>query len=286
MPRLEATGFNAPQIEYWNGTAGERWARLAESQDRMLGGLGITALDACDVKVGHSILDTGCGSGSSTFEIARRVGSRGRVLGVDISAPMLDIARSRLADNPNDSIAFENRDVATYPFEAETFDRVYSRFGVMFFVDPIATFTNIRCGVKSGGKLSFVCWQSIEGNPWQEIPYKIALKHLTEPPPSDPRTPGPMAFADPNWVREILKGSGFTDVEIVDNQMKMPIEADPRASAEKLVQLGPAFRLLGDATPEITAEVTDAICDAIAPYQTESGVQMDSATWIVTASNP
>jgi SAM-dependent methyltransferase len=286
MPKLEPTGANARQIEYWNGPAGERWVRLAESQDRMLAGIGRAALDACDIKPGHSVLDTGCGSGSTTLEIARRVGAGGRVLGVDISGPMLGLARSRLGDNPEARVTLENRDVATFPFEAETFDRVFSRFGVMFFVDPVAAFTNIRSGMKSGGKLAFVCWQSMEANPWQGIPFEIALRYLPAPPPSDPRAPGPLAFAEPDWVREILTGSGFVDVEIADAPIKLPIEKDAAISAEKLVQLGPVYRLIGEEAPDIKAKITDEVREAIAPYQTENGIQIDAGTWIVTASSP
>ena len=132
MNRLQAVGVNAPQIEYWNGPAGDKWARLADSQDIMLGALGMAALDACDIQLGQTVLDTGCGSGTTTIEIARRVDAEGRVLGIDISTPMLDVGRARLEALGIDSVTFDNNDIATYPFEEGTFDRVFSRFGVMF----------------------------------------------------------------------------------------------------------------------------------------------------------
>ena len=146
MSRLDAVGVNAPQIEYWNGPAGDRWARLADAQDQMLGELGSVAMSSCDIQLEHSVLDVGCGSGTTSIEIAHRVGNEGRVLGIDISTPMLDVGRARLGALDINNVAFQNKDVATYRFEQESFDRIFSRFGVMFFVDPISAFSNIRSG--------------------------------------------------------------------------------------------------------------------------------------------
>ncbi len=114
MGRLEAVGVNAPQIEYWNGPAGDKWANLADSQDVMLEALGAAAMEACDIRPGHAIIDIGCGSGTTTIEIARRVGAGGRVLGVDISTPILDVGRARIEAAGIDGVTFENADAATY----------------------------------------------------------------------------------------------------------------------------------------------------------------------------
>jgi SAM-dependent methyltransferase len=286
MGRLEAAGVNAPQIEYWNGPAGDRWAKLADSQDIMLAALGTAAMDACDIQAGHTVLDAGCGSGTTTIEIARRVGAEGRVLGIDISTPMLDVGRGRLEALGVGGVTFDNKDLATYSFEAGTFDRVFSRFGVMFFVDPIAAFSNIRVGMKSGGRLAFVCWQAMNGNPWLEVPFKIALQHLPAPPPVGAEEPGPLAFADPDRVRRILTGAGFDDIDLVSLETMLPLESDVPASVQKLVQLGPIARLLGDAPEDVKARVADDLGDAIAEFQTDSGVMMGSATWVVRAKSP
>jgi len=286
MNRLQAVGVNAPQIEYWNGPAGDKWARLADSQDIMLGALGMAALDACDIQLGQTVLDTGCGSGTTTIEIARRVDAEGRVLGIDISTPMLDVGRARLEALGIDGVTFDNNDVATYSFEEGTFDRVYSRFGVMFFIDPIAAFTNIRKGMKSGGRLTFVCWQALDKNPWMEIPFKIALQYLPAPPASRPEEPGPMAFADPDRVRRILSGAGFGDINLESLETTLPLGSDVPASVEKLVQLGPTGRLLGNAPEDIKAQVSDTLSDVIAKFQTDTGVMIGSATWIVSATSP
>ena len=284
MGRLEAVGVNAPQIEYWNGPAGDKWANLADSQDIMLEFLGSTAMNACDIHPGHTVMDIGCGSGTTTIEIARRVGAEGRVLGIDISTPMLDVARARLEALGIDGVTFDNQDVATYQFQKETFDRTFSRFGVMFFVDPIVAFRNIRGGLKSGGRLAFVCWQTIHKNPWMEIPLKVALQHVPAPPPADPNAPGPLAFANPDRVRNILSEAGFGDMDLEPLETLIPLEPDVLGTVQKLVQLGPAFRLLSGASEDVKAQVVNDLSDAISEFQTDSGVMMDSATWIVSAT--
>jgi SAM-dependent methyltransferase len=243
-------------------------------------------MDACDIQSGHAVLDIGCGSGTTSIEIARRVGAQGRVIGVDISTPMLGVGHARLEAFGIDGVTFENKDVATYPFEAETFDRTFSRFGVMFFVDPVAAFTNIRGGMKPGRRLAFACWQAMNKNPWLEITFKIALRYLPAPPPAGPKAPGPLAFADPERVREILSGAGFGDIHLESLETKLPMGPDVPASVERLVQLGPAGRLLGDAPGDVKARVADDLGGAIAEFQTDRGVVIDSAAWIVSATSP
>lgn len=289
MDRLQPVGVNAPQIEYWNGAAGEKWAKGAAGQDAMLEPLGAAAMDACGFQPGNAVLDVGCGSGSTTLEIARRVGARGRVLGVDISAPMLEVARARLdalGGGSGGGVTFENKDVATYPFEAGTFDNVFSRFGVMFFIDPVAAFTNIRTGLKSGGRLAFVCWQALDKNPRMEIPVNIALKYVPAPPSKGPEAPGPMAFADPERVRRILSGAGFDDIQLEPLEPMLQLGADIPGAVQKLMGSGQAGRLIGPAPDDVKARIADDLADVIAGYQTSDGVKMRGAVWIVTATAP
>jgi SAM-dependent methyltransferase len=199
---------------------------------------------------------------------------------------MLEIGRARLKSIENVGVTFDNKDVATYSFEEETFDRVFSRFGVMFFFDPIAAFTNIQSGMKSGGRIAFVCWQALNKNPWMEIPFNIALQYVPAPPPPDPEAPGPMAFADPDRVRRILSEAGFVEIEMKSLETMLLFEPNVRATAQRLVRLGAASRLLSDAPEDIKAQVEDDLSEGLAKYQTESGVMMDSATWIVSATTP
>ena len=156
----------------------------------------------------------------------------------------------------------------------------------MFFVDPVAAFGNLRGGLKSGGRLAFVCWQPIDGNPWMGIPFEVALRHVPPPPPADPHAPGPMAYANPNRARNILTEAGFGDIDIEPLETMLPLEADVPRTVQKLLMLGPATRLLADASDDIKARVADDLADAIAEFQTDSGVMMGSATWIVSATAP
>ena len=230
MARLAAEGPNEGQIEFWNGPAGERWVDFMESQDRMLGPLGEAAMAAGEIAPGQRVIDIGCGCGTTTLQLAQRVSPSGHVLGIDISTPMLKHAQRRAATMDAVSIDLQNHDAATHAFEPQSFDRVYSRFGVMFFTDPVAAFANIRAALKPGGKLAFVCWQTLDLNPWMATTLAVAIQYLERPEPPAPDGPGPFAFRDPDRVRAILSDAGFSNVDITANNQAqehflVPVEA-------------------------------------------------------------
>lgn len=283
MTRLAPEGMNAPQIDYWNGPAGDRWARLADTQDLMIGGMGAAAMDACAIESGHAVLDIGCGSGSTTLDIAARVGPEGRVLGIDISTPMLEVAEARRRAAGIDTIAFENRDAATYSFAPAVFDRLYSRFGVMFFLDPVSAFRNIRPAAKAGARIAFCCWLARTENQWMDFPFNIALRHVPAPPPPAPGEPGPTAFADPDRVRGILAESGFGDIEMEVAEKPIILGPDTETAVERLVELGPTGRLLKDAPEETKAAIADDLRAEIGQFISGDGVTMQGRAWVVTA---
>ena len=283
MQRLTAEGANAAQIEYWNGPAGDSWAKSAKTQDIMIGDMGLAAMDACDLHPGHAVLDIGCGSGSTTLEIARRVGAGGRAVGIDISTPMLAVATERARDEGISNISFENRDVAEYEFEPAVFERVFSRFGVMFFADPVAAFANIKTAVKPGGRLAFVCWKTRTENEWMEIPFNAALRHVQAPPPPQPGEPGPTSFADPERVRRILSESGFERIGIELLELPISLGKDIASAVNRLVQLGPAGRLLRDASDETKAAVAAELTEVMAPFEADGAVRLGGRAWIVSA---
>jgi ubiquinone/menaquinone biosynthesis C-methylase UbiE len=286
MSTLNPTGVNGPQIEYWNGPNGERWAEYADNQDAKLQPLGMAAIDNCDICPGHKVLDTGCGSGTTSFELAHRVGENGRVVGVDISGPMLSIARERLANREIGNVTFVHRDVATYPFKGAEFDRAFSRFGVMFFVDPVAAFANIRRGLKSGGKLSFVCWRERKENAWMDIPLQIAIRYVSEPTASEPGAPGPTSFANPDRVRRILSDAGYKDIELQSLDIKLRFERDAKSTAQTLTRVGSTWRLIRDASEGIKDKVEQELVEALRPLETDEGVKLGSACWLVSAWAP
>ena len=202
---------NAQQKEYWNGEAGNNWALGAETLDSMLHPFLALVLEASGITSGDRVLDVGCGSGALSLA-AIDAGAR-HVTGVDISAPMLSVAHSRAQSQPAPP-EFLETDASTWTAETP-FDRVISRFGVMFFDDPVAAFSNLHRQTEPQGTLAFSCWQAAPLNEWAMAPMKAVLPLLSEPPtPPEPGAPGPFAFADPDRTRSILADAGWTKVSV------------------------------------------------------------------------
>ena len=286
MTGIEATGPNAGQIEFWNGPVGERWTELAADQDRMLAPLGATTMDAAGIASGHRVLDIGCGSGGTTVELAARVGIGGHVAGIDISAPMLALVQERADAMADHSIALHLADAADFAFAPASFDRAVSRFGAMFFAEPVPAFANIRTALKPGGRLGFVCWQELARNPWMANLFAVGARHLDLPPPPDPNAPGPFVFRDPARVQAVLDEAGWVDIDIATHEIAVSFGADLAAAATNLIQLSPLGPLLAQAPPAVRDRVAADLAEANRPYLGDDGVMIDSASWIVTANAP
>jgi SAM-dependent methyltransferase len=280
MPQIPETSSNAAQIEYWNAAAGEAWAQFQETLDRQVELLGLAAIDALCPREGEHIIDIGCGCGQTSLALAARVRPTGSVVGVDISQPMLDVAlrRPRSTDL---QVTFRKLDAQTGDLGPGLFDAAFSRFGVMFFGDPVAAFANIRASLKPEGRLAFVCWRPLNENPWMQAPLQAALPLLPPVAPPDPTAPGPFAFADSSRVRSILANSGFDAVTI------NPFDADVGgADLEQTLKLALGIGPLGRALrehPELADKVVDAVRDVLSKYFTSDGVRMPAAVWIVLA---
>lgn len=282
---IEATGPNADQIRYWNEIAGPKWVALNDVIAAQIRPLGLLAMERARIAAGERVLDVGCGTGETTLEMGRRVGPSGAVVGVDISAPMLERAREAARAAGAENVTFENVDAQTAALPGP-FDVLYSRFGVMFFMDPEAAFANLRRALRSGARLAFVCWRSVQENPWLLVPAMAVAKHLPVPPP-DPHAPGPFAFADAARVRDILSRAGFVRIhhEPVDHVLSVAAGASLDEVVGFVMQMGPAAAALREAqpSPEIIARLRAELRDALAPYEGAEGVRMGSAAWIVTA---
>jgi len=243
-------------------------------------------MDRAGIAPGERVIDVGCGCGDTTIALGRRVGPAGRVLGIDVSAPMLERAAETARAAGVANVRLENADAQTHRLSPSAFDVVYSRFGVMFFTDPVAAFTNLRAALRPGGRLAFVCWQALLENPWLFVPLRAAAQHLTLPPPPAPDAPGPFAFADPERVRGILARAGFGD--IVLEELHTTLTLGGGGTVDQAVRfltegVGPVSGVLREADPAVRPTVAAAVRAAIAPFHTPQGVRMGSAAWIVTA---
>ena len=274
---------NDDQITYWNGEAGQRWVAEQEAMDASLAPFGEAAMAAAGVPKGGHVIDLGCGCGGTSLELARRVGLMGRVLGIDISTPMLARAQARASEAGIGHALFVNTDASTYRFEPQAADLAFSRFGVMFFGDPARAFANIRGGLRSGARLAFACWRPVAENEWVTLPRDIALRHVPPPEPAAPHAPGPFAFAAPEHVAAVLGRAGFRGMTFAPFDHPMAHQGSVEAIAGAVARMGPASRLIVGAPEAVRARIVEEIAQALAPRHDGKGVAMGSAAWIVTA---
>jgi len=226
------------------------------------------------------VLDVGCGAGATTFAAAWRVGPSGRAVGVDISAPLVELARRRAGEAGLEGVTFQLADAQTEAF-SPGFDALVSRFGVMFFPDPVEAFVNLRRALKPGGRLAFACWRGPEDNPISEVPLRAAAPFLTELPAFERNAPGRFGFADPDRVRGVLAESGWRDVAIEALDDPTPVSADELLTMS--VRVGPLNPILGALDEAAREPIRAAVARALEPYIEKGVARMNSACWLVSA---
>jgi SAM-dependent methyltransferase len=240
---------NAAQRRYWNTVAGPRWVAAPgwrERRNRESIGLLMTRLGLTG---GESVLEIGCGTGALTLPVAAAVGASGRVVAVDISEPMLGAARQQIGESGFANVTLELGDAQTFAFAPAAFDLATSRMGVMFFADPTAAFGNIRGALKPGGRLVFACWAPLEENSHWLISYEIARRHLGPPAPPAGPAPGPLAFADPDYIRRVLATAGFIEIA-VERAHPSVLCGSPEDEARQALLMGPTARLVEEKEPD------------------------------------
>jgi SAM-dependent methyltransferase len=277
---------NAEQRAYWNEQAGPGWVENQERLDAQIRAHGRVALEALAPTKGEAILDVGCGCGDSTLTLGERVGPDGRVLGIDLSAPMLARARERAAAAGLRHVAFEQADAQVRPFAGD-FDGVFSRFGVMFFESPEKAFANLRTALRPGGRLAFACWRAPQLNPWLAVPAAAAAPLLPPRPPLDPLAPGPFAFADGSRVERILASAGFAAIAVEAVDVPMSLASLDEASAFML-EIGPVGAALREAKADdaLRERVRLAVREALSAHTVDGVTRLGSSIWRVTARNP
>ena len=277
---------NAEQIAEWNGTTGETWAQRQREIDAIIAPFGEEALRVAAPRAGEHVIDVGCGCGDTSLALARLVGEKGAVLGVDVSRPMLEVARALGAQAAQRNLAFREADASVSDLPADT-NLLFSRFGVMFFSRPTPAFRHMRESVRSGGRCVFVCWRPPRDNPWTMAPLSAARTAMgVTPPAPDPNAPGPFAFADDARLRGILEDAGFGPVDIQRFDAPLTLGASPRDAAERALSFGPASRFLREVGNEHRPTLLDGIERALAPLAAPDGhVILAGSTWIVSAMN-
>lgn len=273
---------NAQQIEYWNGPTGEKWAKLQERIDRNLANITAALLPFAAPRPGERALDIGCGCGTATLMLREAVGPDGATAGIDISRPMLDVARAR-AQAANADVAFVEADASAYDFQPVN-DLVFSRFGVMFFADPAAAFANIRKALAPGGRLTFVCWRPLPENVWAAAPFAAARDLLPPQEPVDPHAPGPFALADGERTNSILSGAGFRDLHLRKLDTTMSMGADIEEAAFTALEIGPLARAAAELDEPTREKIRARVKTALASYATPAGITPPAACWLVRVS--
>ncbi|HEX5318842.1 MAG TPA: class I SAM-dependent methyltransferase [Stellaceae bacterium] len=267
---------------YWNEVAGPRWVERQAVQEARNVEMLALLLDAAKAALGERVLDIGCGTGVTTEPFTEAVGPTGHVVGADISRPMLDAARTRLSGRGNVTLIVA--DAQVHAFEPASFDLLTSRLGVMFFADPVAAFTNLFGALKPGGRLCMAVWAPLAENTQWKIPFGIAERRLGPPAATDPRAPGPFAYSDPAYFRDILTKAGFADIAL-DKRPFHVAGADAEGMAEHATGFGQVARLLEEkkADDATRAAIVAETADAFAAYRTAEGIRLPATCFIARA---
>lgn len=276
---------NERERQFWNSPATRAWADEHAHIDRLFTGITAVALAAAAVKPGERVLDLGCGSGTTLLALAERVGPSGQVLGVDIAEASVRRAQERIAASGMSQAQALLADASTHAFEPGGFDLAFSRFGVMFFADPVASFANIHTAMKPGGRLALAVFRTAGENPWVTGPF-AAVRHLLPPQPTPgPEDPGQFSWADPARVRRILAGAGFHDVALRPADPVI-VHAGPGGAGEAAAfatRMGPLMRATMDAPDELRRTVRAGLQAFFQGQDGPEGIVMPAAIWMVSA---
>jgi len=271
---------NEEQIALWNGTAGRGWVEAQQSLDRLFAPFETLLVEAVASRRAQRVLDVGCGTGSTSLAIARQLGARGTCVGLDISEPMIALATQR-AERESARPRFLCADAQTHAFEPASFDLIVSRFGVMFFDDPVSAFSNLRRAAASGAALQVIAWRSPAENPFMTAAERAAASFVPELPARRPNEPGQFAFADRSRVHSILEQSdwGEIDIEPLDVACTLP---EPELK-DYIARLGPLARVLQQLDEPQRARIVAAVRAAFAPFVHGAEVRFTAACWMVGA---
>lgn len=275
---------NREQAEFWAALA-PTWVEIEDQLERVSGPFGRMAMELLGPRPGQRVLDLGCGSGTTTVELATRVGPDGEVVGADIAPAMLARARERARATGVGNVTFVEADLQVHDLGERSFDAAYSRFGVMFFADPAAAFANVRRALRPGGVLAFACWQDVTANEWMLVPGAAVMSVTgTLPAVPGPGEPGPFSLADPERVRSLLSSVGFTAVEVEPHTDVVVIEeADLDRAVEASCRIGAVREALRDADDETRERARACVRDAFCSRIEEGRVRLGAGVLLARA---
>ena len=271
---------NSEQAEFWSDGAGLDWVTFDTQLDELFAGVNAALIKQAAPKPTDIILDIGCGTGATTRDFAAHAAS---AHGIDISTSMLAHAQKSAPTNTG----FRRADAQVEPLPANHYDHLVSRFGVMFFDDPVTAFTNLRTALKPTGALTLACWAPFKQNPWFTIPRFIATDLLGSPPSFDPRAPGPFAFANPDYVLEILTNAGFTAPNVQTLDIPLSLKGDAANAAKLSSYVGPAdsvIRAQGGSQAD-KDQIVATTQQHLKPYEVNGAITVPAKIHIYSATN-
>jgi SAM-dependent methyltransferase len=286
MPDVAAENLEAQ--EAWNGVLFDRFLKYRSTVVDALGAHGDAAMRACPPSRGDRALDIGCGFGDTTQELAELVGPTGTVLGVDIAPRFIAVAESEAALARVENVRFAVQDVQVTTFE-ETFDYAFSRFGIMFFDNPVWALRNVHAAMAPGGRFCAVVWRRRFDNPWMYKAETVVKPHLEpEEDTDEPRCgPGPFSMADADTLSGQLLSAGFGDIALHRYDRTLTFGGTLDEAVEMNLALGPAaeaLRLAGKEGAKLRPQLEELLREALAEFvQPDGSIAGMSSTWIVTA---
>jgi len=267
---------NSDQEKYWDSSAGKKWVEFQDELDGLLEQVNDRLLQHSEIESGERVLDIGCGTGATTMGVAALVGQGGFVVGVDISKTLLDCAISRSSNISGGRIEYTLADAQTWRFGADSFDLLTSRFGVMFFANPVLAFKNLGAALRRGGRLSFVSWANASSNPWFTIPRDAAIDQLGKPEPTPPTAPGPLAFASTDYVLNIMDEAGLDGRLANTEQIDLLYSGSAAEAAHLASNVGPAMRIMKefDGSPADILEIKKKVAVGFQKFTVSDGIRI------------
>ncbi len=274
---------NRDQKDFWTDEAGPKWVAQQAYMDALLRPVLDALLIRARLANGQHVLDLGCGAGESTFRAAELIGADGHAMGIDISPTLLKVAEARARNHSN--VSFVCEDAATHRFDVRRFHRMISRFGTMFFDDPVPAFENILGSLRPGGQMIFATWGQIDANPYFKTVARVARDVLGPVPKTDPDLPGPFALRDPGRINAILTDADFKEIDIEVVSLDLTPQGTLRDFAENCCVIGPAERALVHHKADAAARerLIKRLELHFQGYQSSAGLQIPAEINFVTA---